>query len=35
MEPEASVPLSVTQGLFAVLLGDTGQVGMTEPLARW
>ncbi len=31
-EPTASVPLSVTQGLFTVLLGDTTLSGMTQPL---
>lgn len=31
--PTASVPLSVTNGLFSVLLGDTTQAGMTQSLA--
>ena len=32
-EPAAAVPLDVSQGLFSVLLGDTGLPGMTDPLA--
>jgi hypothetical protein len=32
-EPTANVPLSVSAGLFNVLLGDTSLPGMTEPLA--
>ena len=31
--PTASVPLSVTNGIFNVLLGDTTQSGMSAPLA--
>jgi len=31
-EPTAIVPLSVTNGLFNVLLGDTAQSGMSSPL---
>jgi len=30
--PTASVPLSVTNGVFSVLLGDITQTGMTQPL---
>lgn len=32
-EPAAEVPLSVTDGLFNVLLGDTSLTGMSQPLA--
>ena len=31
-EPNATVPLSVANGLFTVLLGDTAQSGMSSPL---
>ena len=31
--PTAAVPLSVTNGVFSVLLGDTTQAGMSQPLA--
>ena len=31
--PTASVPLTVTNGLFTVLLGDTSQSGMSSPLS--
>jgi hypothetical protein len=31
--PTATVPLSVTNGVFSVLLGDTTQAGMSQPLA--
>jgi len=32
-EPNAGVPLNVTNGLFTVLLGDTTQSGMSSPLS--
>jgi hypothetical protein len=32
-EPSQTVPLSVADGLFTVLLGDTGASGMTTPLS--
>lgn len=31
--PTAAVPLSVTNGVFSVLLGDIAQAGMSQPLA--